>query len=61
MAPDFETSTILEHRQHLAGMGQLWALHKSQLWAEMGLGLNNTTNAKVQIMDQLWVKYESQQ
>jgi hypothetical protein len=26
-----ETSAALEHRQLLAGMGQLWALHESQL------------------------------
>jgi hypothetical protein len=50
MAPELETSTGLEHRQLLAGMGQLWALHESQLWAKMGMG--KTTNAKIQIMGQ---------
>jgi hypothetical protein len=43
-------SAALEHRQLLAGMDQLWALHECQLWAKMGIG--NTTNAKLQIMDQ---------
>jgi hypothetical protein len=50
MAPELETSASLEHRQLLAGMGQLWALHESQLWAKMGMG--KTTNAKLQINDQ---------
>jgi hypothetical protein len=50
MAPKLETSAALEHRQLLARMGQLWALHESQLWAKMGMG--NTTNAKLQIMGQ---------
>jgi hypothetical protein len=45
MAPELETSAGLEHRQLLAGMGQLWALHESQLWAKMGMG--KTTNAKL--------------
>jgi hypothetical protein len=48
MAPKLEMSASLEHRQLLAGMGQLWALHESQLWAKMGMG--KTTNAKIQIM-----------
>jgi hypothetical protein len=50
MAPKLETSAALEHRQLLARMGQLWALHESQLWAKMGM--DNTTNAKLQIMGQ---------
>jgi hypothetical protein len=50
MAPELETSAGLEHRQLLAGMGQLWALHESQLWAKMGMG--KTTNAKLQINGQ---------
>jgi hypothetical protein len=50
MAPELETSVALEHRQLLALMGQLWALHESQLWAKMGMG--NTTNAKLQIIGQ---------
>jgi hypothetical protein len=50
MALELETSAALEHRQLLAGMGQLWALHESQLWAKMGMG--KTTNAKLQKMGQ---------
>jgi hypothetical protein len=50
MALELETSAALEHPQLLAGMGRLWALHASQLWAKMGMG--NTTNAKLQIMGQ---------
>jgi hypothetical protein len=50
MAPELKMSTALEHRQLLAGMGQLWALHESQLWAKMGMG--KTTNAKLQINGQ---------
>jgi hypothetical protein len=50
MAPELETSVALEHRQLLAGMGQLWALHESQLWAKMSMG--KTTNAKLQIKGQ---------
>jgi hypothetical protein len=42
MVPELETSAGLEHRQLLAGMGQLWA--------KMGMG--KTTNAKLQINDQ---------
>jgi hypothetical protein len=50
MAPELETSAGLQHRQLLTEMGQLWALHESQLWAKMGMG--KTTNAKLQINDQ---------
>jgi hypothetical protein len=28
MAPELEASTALEHRQRLAEIGQLWALHE---------------------------------
>jgi hypothetical protein len=57
MAPKLETSAALDHRQLLAGMGQLWALHESQLWAKMGM--DKTTNAKLQIKGPM-TKYESQ-
>jgi hypothetical protein len=50
MAPELETSAPFEYRQLLAGMGQLWALHESQLWAK--IGMDNTTYAKLQIMGQ---------
>jgi hypothetical protein len=42
----------------LARMGQLWALHESQLWAKMGM--SKTTNAKLQIKGPM-TKYKSQQ
>ena len=58
MAPEWEMSAALEQRQLLAGMGQLRALHESQLWAKIGMG--NTTNAKLQIMGQ-WPNMKSQQ
>jgi hypothetical protein len=58
MAPELETSAALEHRQLLAGMGQLWALHESQLWTKMSMG--KTTNAKLQIKRPM-TKYKSQQ
>jgi hypothetical protein len=53
MAPKLEASAVLEHRRLLAG------IHERQLWAEMGMG--NTTNAKLQIMGQLWAKYDENQ
>ena len=50
MAPKLEESAALEHHQLLIGIGQLWVLHESQLWAKMGMG--KTINTKLQIKGQ---------
>jgi hypothetical protein len=50
MALELKTLAALEHRQLLVGIGQLWALHESQLLAK--IGMSNITNAKLQIISQ---------
>jgi hypothetical protein len=60
MAPKFETSTVLEHRQHLAGIGQLWPYMKAKYELKMGMGLKQYHKCQI-TNNELMTKYESHQ